>query len=74
MMTKLRPIIQKRIDAAKAAPLLLVRISFELPKYDFERHGFPSGLVENTFITFNNQYIVKFAPDSASSSACLRNA
>jgi hypothetical protein len=61
MMTKLRPIIQKRIDAAKAAPLLLVRIGFELPKYDFERHGFPSGLVENTFITFNNQYIVKFA-------------
>jgi hypothetical protein len=60
MLTKLRPVIQKRIDAAKAAPLMVVRIGFDLPKYDFERHGFPSGLMENTFVTFNNQYILNF--------------
>jgi hypothetical protein len=40
---------------------MVVRIGFDLPKYDFERHGFPSGLVENTFVTFINGYILKFS-------------
>jgi hypothetical protein len=61
MLIKLRPVIQKRIDAAKGAPLMVVRIGFDLPKYDFERHGFPSGLMGSTFVTFNNQYILEFS-------------
>ena len=60
MMEKLRPIIKKRLDAAKATSTFVLRIAFQLPKYDFDRNGFPSAISEMTIVPFQNNYIVKF--------------
>ena len=61
MLEKLRPIIKKRLDAAKATSTFVLRIAFQLPKYDFDRHGFPSTLSETTIVPYQNNYIVKFS-------------
>jgi hypothetical protein len=55
MLTKLTPVIQKRIDAARSTKQFVIRINYSLPPYDFNQHGFSTGLKESTFIPYNNQ-------------------
>lgn len=56
LFEKLKPVIEKRITAAKSNSRVIVKVDIQLPDYDFARQGFPTSLGSNPVVTFRNPY------------------
>jgi uncharacterized protein YecT (DUF1311 family) len=61
LLERIKPVIERRIAEAKTTKLFLVKIGMTLPKYDFDRQGFPLEINESSALNFNNyNYFLKF--------------
>jgi uncharacterized protein YecT (DUF1311 family) len=61
LLAKFKPVIDKRISEAKSSKLFVIKVGYSLPKYDFDKQGFPTGVGESFFVYFGSTpYIVRF--------------
>jgi hypothetical protein len=62
----LKPSIERRIKQASEEEAFFVQVGVNLPEYDFNRSGFPTGSDAKSFIPYNGRYAVRFSnPDQA---------
>lgn len=60
LFEKIKPIITKRLDAAKSVQTWTLMLRERLAPYDFSKAGFPTELSDKTFVPFDNDYAVVF--------------
>jgi hypothetical protein len=61
LLAKFKPVIDRRISEAKSSKLFVIKVGYSLPKYDFDKQGFPTGVGESFFVYFSSTpYIVRF--------------
>lgn len=61
LLSKIRPVIETRVEESKAVEHWRVVIDSRLAQFDFQRGGFPTGMNSDTFVPFGNFYAVTFS-------------
>jgi len=60
LFEKIKPIVAKRLDAAKSVQTWIVLIGDSLAPYDFSKASFPTKISDTMFVPFDNGYAVMF--------------
>lgn len=60
LFEQIKPVLEEKLNQAKANNLVSFQITGNLGEYDFERKAFPTGFGKGSYIPFGNSYAATF--------------
>ncbi|WKN23094.1 DUF4852 domain-containing protein [Azotobacter vinelandii] len=60
LFERIKPVLEEKLNQAKANNLVTFQITGNLGEYDFERKAFPTGFGKGSYIPFGNSYAATF--------------
>jgi hypothetical protein len=60
LFIKIKPVLQERLTQARTTTDVILHVNTNIGEYNFEKHAFPTGFSDSTYIPFSNGYAAIF--------------